>query len=61
VAIPWTLDLLFSRQIEQFLTLKDLEQIERLAAVVRTSGAAAKFDLSHVEAPTCGTSNRQPS
>ena len=37
VAIQWTLDLLFSRQIEQFLTLKDLEQIEQLAALVRTS------------------------
>ncbi len=35
VAIQWTLDLLFSRQIEQFLTLKDLEQIEQLAAQVR--------------------------
>lgn len=37
VAIQWTLDLLFSRQIEQFLTLKDLEQIEQLAAQVRAS------------------------
>jgi NADH dehydrogenase len=37
VAIQWTLDLLFSRQIEQFLTLKDLEQIEHLAAQVRAS------------------------
>jgi NADH dehydrogenase len=37
VAIQWTLDLLFSRQIEQFLTLKDLEQIEQLAAQIRTS------------------------
>ena len=37
VAIQWTLDLLFSRQIEQFLTLKDLEQIEQLAALVRAS------------------------
>jgi NADH dehydrogenase len=35
VAIQWTLDLLFSRQIEQFLTLRDLEQIELLAAQVR--------------------------
>ena len=35
VAIQWTLDLLFSRQIEQFLTLKDVEQIEHLAAQVR--------------------------
>jgi len=35
VAMQWTLDLLFSRQIEQFLTLRDLEQIELLAAQVR--------------------------
>jgi NADH dehydrogenase len=41
VAIQWTLDLLFSRQIEQFLTLKDLDQIEQLAALVRTSRAEA--------------------
>ena len=33
----WMLDLLFSRQIEQFLTLKDLEQIEQLAAQVRAT------------------------
>jgi GNAT superfamily N-acetyltransferase len=37
VAIQWTLDLLFSRQIEQFLTLKDLEQIEQLATMLRAS------------------------
>jgi NADH dehydrogenase len=36
VAIQWTLDLLFSRQIEQFITLKDVEQIEQLAAQIRT-------------------------
>jgi NADH:ubiquinone reductase (H+-translocating) len=41
VAIQWTLDILFSRQIEQFLTLKDLEQIEQLAAQVRASRTEA--------------------
>jgi hypothetical protein len=41
VAIQWTLDLLFSRQIEQFLTLKDVEQIEQLAAQLRRSQAEA--------------------
>ena len=35
VAIQWTLDLLVSRQIEQFLALRDLEQIELLAAQIR--------------------------
>jgi NADH:quinone reductase (non-electrogenic) len=39
VAIQWTLDLLFSRQTEQFLTLKDVEQIEQLAAQLRASRA----------------------
>lgn len=35
VAIQWTLDLLFPRQIEQFVTLKDIDQIEQLAAQLR--------------------------
>jgi hypothetical protein len=42
VAIQWTLDLLLSRQIEQFLTLKDLEQIELLAAQVQMARPDAK-------------------
>jgi len=37
VAIQWSLDLLFARQVEQFLTLKDIEQVEQLAAQIRTS------------------------
>lgn len=41
VAVQWMLDLLFARQIEQFLTLKDLEQIEQLAAQVRESRTQA--------------------
>ena len=41
VAIQWTLDLVFSRQIEQFLTLKDLEQIEQLAAQLSASRSDA--------------------
>jgi NADH dehydrogenase len=32
VAIQWTLDLFFPRQVEQLLTLKTLDQIERLAS-----------------------------
>jgi len=40
VAVQWTLDLLFTRQIEQFLTVRDLEQIEQLAAIVHNSRAA---------------------
>ena len=50
VAIQWTLDLLFSRQIEQFLTLKDLEQIEQLAVLVRASRGDANSPIN----PTSG-------
>jgi NADH dehydrogenase len=39
VAIQWTLDLMFPRQIEQFLTPRDLEQIERMASQMRTTRA----------------------
>ena len=73
VATQWTLDLLFSRQIEQFLTLKDLEQIEQLSALVRRSqsevhspeanprpSAYTEPNHSKREASTCGTSNPQP-
>lgn len=48
VAIQWTLDVLFSRQVEQFLTLKDLEQIEQLAAQLRRSRSTA--DSRHPDA-----------
>lgn len=41
VAVQWTLDLVFSRQVEQFITLRDIAQIERLAAQVRTSRSEA--------------------
>ena len=41
VAIRWTLDVLFSRQAEQFLTLKDLEQIKQLAAQHRANRSTA--------------------
>jgi len=47
VAIQWTLDLLFSRQIEQFLTLKDLEQIERLAAMLHVTRKQEPEPLGH--------------
>jgi NADH dehydrogenase len=46
VAIQWTLDLLFSRQIEQFLTLKDLEQIEQLAVQVRASRSGSSRPMN---------------
>jgi NADH dehydrogenase len=36
VAISWSLDLLFAREIEQLLTLQDIEQVERLSVMLRT-------------------------
>lgn len=35
VAAQWTLDLLFARDIEQLVTVRDVEQLERLGAVMR--------------------------
>jgi NADH dehydrogenase len=35
VAIKWSLDLLFPREIEQLLTLRDVERMERLGATLR--------------------------
>jgi NADH dehydrogenase len=55
VAIQWILDLLFSRQIEQFLTLKALEQIELLAAQVRTSQAEANQPMKPTTENVGGT------
>lgn len=39
VATQWTLDLLFSREVQQLLTVRDLEQIEQIGAMVRSIGA----------------------
>jgi NADH dehydrogenase len=36
VAISWSLDLLFAREIEQLLTLRDVEQVEKLSVMLRT-------------------------
>ncbi|HEV3277020.1 MAG TPA: NAD(P)/FAD-dependent oxidoreductase [Terriglobia bacterium] len=35
VAIQWSLDLLFSREIEQIVTVRDVEKIEKLGAILR--------------------------
>jgi NADH dehydrogenase len=43
VAIKWSLDLLFPREIEQLVTLRDVEQIEKLGATLRAvRGARAE-------------------
>jgi NADH dehydrogenase len=36
VAMSWSLDLLFGREIEQFLTVRDVERMEALGAQLRT-------------------------
>jgi NADH dehydrogenase len=42
VAIRWSFDLLFPREIEQLVTLRDVEQIERLGATLRAMRGAAE-------------------
>jgi NADH dehydrogenase len=42
VAIKWSLDLLFPREIEQLVTLRDVEQIERIGATLRAMRGAAE-------------------
>jgi NADH dehydrogenase len=45
VAIKWSLDLLFPREIEQLVTFRDLERMERLSATLRAmrkAGASEK-------------------
>ena len=41
VAIKWSLDLLFPREIEQLVTLRDVEQVERIGAMLRAMRTAA--------------------
>jgi NADH dehydrogenase len=41
VAIKWSFELLFPREIEQLVTLRDLEQAERLGATLRAMRGAA--------------------
>jgi hypothetical protein len=52
VMVGWTLDLLFARDIEQMITLRDVEAISDMAGRIRaratqeTSPAAPAFDTS---------------
>jgi hypothetical protein len=61
VAIQWTLDLLFSREAEQFVTLRDIEQIERLAALVRSTRSDADLPMNPSVATAARTSQSAPS
>lgn len=38
VALKWSLELLFPREIEQLVTLRDLERVEKLGALLRAEG-----------------------
>ena len=38
VMVGWTLDLLFSREIEQMITLRDVEALSDLASRIRARG-----------------------
>ena len=60
VAIQWTLDLLFSRQIEQFSTLKDLEQIEQLAVLVRATRGDAGSAINPISGAPARLGIRAP-
>jgi NADH dehydrogenase len=51
VAIKWSLDLLFPREIEQLVTLRDVEQVERIGAMLRAMRDAA--------APSAGVADEQ--
>jgi len=44
VAIQWSLDLLFPRDIEQLVTLRDVERMEELGATLRAMREAAPLD-----------------
>jgi hypothetical protein len=51
VAISWSFDLLFAREIEQLVTVRDVERMETLSVMLRTmrkaqgSGARPRRDL----------------
>jgi len=42
VAIKWSLDLMFPREIEQLVTLRDVEGMEKLGATLRAMRGAAQ-------------------
>jgi NADH dehydrogenase len=61
VAIKWSLDLLFPREIEQLVTLRDVEGMEKLGATLRAmrgvaesaDGAASSTDPAALEHGRC--------
>jgi hypothetical protein len=55
VAIKWSLDLLFPRDIEQLLTLRDVEGMEKLGATLR-----AMRDVGDSNGRAAGTASAAP-
>ena len=51
VMVAWTLDLFFSRDIEQMLTLRDVEALSDLADRIRARGTGSGTPLSASESP----------
>jgi NADH dehydrogenase len=51
VMVGWTLDLFFSREIEQMITLRDVEALSELADRIRARGTASGTPLSASESP----------
>jgi NADH dehydrogenase len=49
VATSWSLDLLFGREIEQFLTVREVERMEALSAKLRTMRAREAGSEAHPE------------
>ena len=50
VMVGWTLDLLFSRDIEQMITLRDVEALSDLAGRIRSRGKNSGAPLSSSKA-----------
>jgi len=50
MTVGWTLDLLFSRDIEQMITLRDVEALSDLAGRIRARAKDSVLPLSPSEA-----------
>jgi len=47
VIVDWTLDLLFSREIEQMITLRDFEALTRVAARIRARAGQSDSETTN--------------
>jgi len=51
VAISWSLDLIFAREIEQLLTMRDVEKVEKLSMSLRSTREALEKATAAAERP----------